>query len=60
MKIDDHFLERAKTYEYLGIDLDENLTGDSHIDNIVKKVLAGLGAIQCVRNLVPRVTLIMI
>ena len=31
---------------------------DSYIDNIVKKVSAGLGAIRRVRNLVSRVTLI--
>ena len=60
MKIDERFLERAKTYNYLGIDLDENLSWDSHIDNIVKKVSAGLGAIRRVRSLVPRETLIMI
>ena len=60
VKIDEHFLERAKTYKYLGIDLDENLSWDSHIDNIVKKVSAGLGAIRRVRSLVPRETLIMI
>ena len=60
VKIDDHCLERVKTYKYLGIDLDENLSWDSHIDNIVKKVSTGLGAIRRVRNLVPRETLIMI
>ena len=56
VKIDEHCLERAKTYKYLGIDLDENFSWDSHINNIVKKVSAGLGAIRRVRNLVPRET----
>ena len=51
MKIDEHFLERAKTYKFLGIDLDENLSWDSYIDNIVKKVSAGLGAIRRFRSL---------
>ena len=60
MKIDDHFLERTKTYKYLGIDLDENLAWDSHIDNIVTEVSTGLGAIRRVRSLVPSITLIMI
>ena len=57
MKIDEHFLVRAKTCKYLGIDLDENLSWDSHVDNIVKKVSAGFGGI---RSLVPCETLIMI
>ena len=60
VKIDEHCLERAKTYKHLGIDLDENLSWDSHIDNIVKKVSTGLGPIRRVRNLVPCETLIMI
>ena len=57
-KIDEHCLERAKTYKHLGIDLDENLSWDSHIDNIVKKVSTGLGSIRYIRNLVPHETLI--
>ena len=43
-------------YKYLGIDLDKNLSGDSHINDIVKKISAGLGTIRRVRNLVPRET----
>ena len=45
---------------YLGIDLNESLSWDSHIGNIVKKASAGLGAIKRVRDLVPHETLIMI
>ena len=60
VKINEHYLERAKTYKYLGIDLDESLSWDTHIDNVVKKASAGLGAIKGVRNLVPRETLITI
>ena len=59
-KTDEHCLERAKTYKYLGIDLDENLSWNSHIDNIIKKVSAGLEAIRRVRNLAPYQTLIMV
>ena len=57
VKINEHSLERAKTYKYLGIDLHENLSWNSHIDNIVKKVSNGLGAIKRVRNLIPCGTL---
>lgn len=59
VKIDEHCLQRARTYKYLGIDLDENLSWDSHLNNVVKKVSAGLGAIRHARNLVPRETIIM-
>ena len=45
---------------HLGVDLDESLSRDSHLHNIVKKVSAGLGDIMRVRNLLPRETLIMI
>ena len=60
VKIDGYSLERTKTYKYLGIELNESLSWDSHIDNTIKKVSAGLGAIKRVTNLVPRETLIMI
>ena len=60
IKIDEHCLERAKPYMYLGVDLDESLSRDSHLHNIVKKVSAGLRAIIRVRNQFPRETLIMI
>ena len=60
IKIDEHSLERAKLYMHLGADLDESLSRDSHLHNIVKKVSAGLGAIIRVRNLFPLETLIMI
>jgi len=60
VKIDEHSLERAKPYKYLGIELDESLSWDSYIDDIMKKASAGLGAIKRVRNLFPRETLIVI
>lgn len=44
VKINNHSLERASTYKYLGIDLNESLSWDSHIDNIDKKVSTGLGS----------------
>ena len=47
-------------WSFLVIDLDERLSWDSHIDNTVKKLSSGLGAIKRVRNLVPSETLIMI
>ena len=52
VKINEHYLGRTKTYKYLGIDSEESLSWDSHIDSVVKKVSAGLGAIKRVRNFV--------
>ena len=43
VKINEHYLERAKTYKYLGIDLDESLSWDSHIDSVVKKASPASG-----------------
>ena len=51
-------LEIAKTYMYLGVNLDESLSWDSHIDNI--SLVNVLVAIKQVRNLVTRETVIMI
>ena len=50
VKIDEHCLERAKTYKYLGIGLDESLSWDSHVDNIVKKASVGFGASLGISN----------
>ena len=60
IKIEKHSLKRAKPYMRLGFDLDESLSRDSLLHNIVKKVSAGLRAIIRVRNHFPRETLIMI
>ena len=43
IKIDEHFLERAKPYMHLSVDLDESLPRDSHLHNVVKKYLLALG-----------------
>ena len=45
---------------YLGVDLDESISRDSHLPNIGKKVSAGLGDIIRLRYLLPSETLIMI
>ena len=46
VKINEHSLEKAKTYRYLGIDLQWSLSWNSPIDSSVKKV--------SVRSSVPR------
>ena len=49
-------LTRVTNYRYLGIEVDEALGWQSHVDTICKKVSAGIGALKCIRSLVPRQT----
>ena len=51
-------LTRATNYRYLGIEVDEALGWQPHVDAVCKKVSAGLGAIKRIRSLVPRQTLL--
>ena len=41
-------------YRYLGIEVDEALGWQSHVDTVGKKVSAGIGAIKRIGSLVPR------
>ena len=51
-------LTQVTNYRYLGIEVDEALRWQSHVDTICKKVSAGIGALKCIRSLVPRQTLL--
>ena len=51
-------LTRATNYRYLGIEVDEALGWQPHVDAVCKKVSAGIGAIKRIRSLVPRQTLL--
>ena len=51
-------LTRVTNYRYLGIEVDEALLWQSHVDTICKKVSAGIAALKCIRFLVPRQTLL--
>ena len=42
----------------LGVEIDDRLSWDSHIDQVAKKVTSGIGAIRKIRDLVDRETLI--
>ena len=42
----------------LGVEIDDRLSWDSHIDKVAKKVTSGIGAIRKIRDLVDRETLI--
>ena len=51
-------LTRVTNYRYLGIEVEEALGWQSHVDTICKKVSAGIGALKRIRSLVPRQTLL--
>ena len=51
-------LTRATNYRYLGMEVDEALGWQPHVDAVCKKVSAGIGAIKRIRSLVPRQTLL--
>ena len=51
-------LTRATNYRYLGMEVDEALGWQPHVDTFCKKVSAGIGAIKRIRSLLPRQTLL--
>ena len=50
-------VQRTDTHKCLGVQIDENLSWDSHIDMICKKASAGIGARRRIRSFVPVDTL---
>ena len=48
---------RTSKYTCLGIDIDEKLTWDAHIDSICSQVSAGIGAMKRIKPFVPPATL---
>jgi hypothetical protein len=48
---------RTSKYTCLGMDIDEKLTWDAHIDSICSKVSAGIGAMKRIKPFVPPATL---
>ena len=54
----DILLRESEPTEYLGVEIDDTLMWHSQIDQIVKKVSAGLAILKRARALVPRDTLI--
>ena len=50
-------IPRTSKYTCLGMDIDEKLTWDAHIDSICSKVSAGIGAMKRIKPFVPPATL---
>ena len=50
-------IPRADTFTCLGVDLDEKLSWEKHIEKTCGKVSAGIGAMRRIKPFVPPVTL---
>ena len=48
---------RTSKYTFLGMDIDEKLTWDAHIDSICSKVSGGIGAMKRIKPFAPPATL---
>ena len=48
---------RYSSFRCLGVDLDEKMSWEKHIDSICKKVGSGIGIIERVKPFVPNETL---
>jgi hypothetical protein len=53
-------IKRVKSFQCLGVYVDEFLTWESHIENISKKVAKGLGVLRRLQSFVPKSILITI
>ena len=51
------YLTDRKQKCQLGVEIDENLSWNKHIENVVKKVTSGIGAMRRIRDFVDRETL---
>ena len=56
--IGDRPIERVRDCKILGVQIDESLTWEKHIDQIAKKISSGISAIRKLRNFANRDTLV--
>ena len=59
IQINGQSIERMYSYRYLGLEIDESLNWQVHIETICKKISASLGALKRIRTFVPQNTLIL-
>ena len=58
LKIDNFPIEQVSSTKSLGVHIDENLSWNTHIDCVCKKISSALGLIKRIRNFVPLHTLL--
>ena len=51
-------LQQVKNAKCFGVTFDENLTWESHLTNVIRKVSAGIGTLRRIKKIVPREHLI--
>ena len=51
--IDNFHIEQVSSTKSLGVHIDENLSWNTHIDCVCKKISSALGLIKRIRNFVP-------
>ena len=58
--LDGHLIERVNSYKCLGVQLDETLSWEAHISEVVSKVAKVLAALRWLRPICPQSTLVTI
>ena len=58
--LDGHFIERVNSYKCLGVHVDEKLSWEAHISEIVSKVAKVLAALRRLKPICPQSTLVTI
>ena len=60
LSINNELINRVSSVKSLGVFIDENLTWQTHIDKLSKKIASGIGAIKRISPFVPPATLLYI
>ena len=60
VKIDTRTIKRVKCTKLLGVEIDEHLKWEKHVDHIASKVSSGIGAIKKLKEFVDRDTLVLV
>jgi hypothetical protein len=60
VKIDNKLIKKVNNTKVPGIQLDENLSWEKHINHISSKITSGIGAIRRLREYIEQSTLIMV
>jgi hypothetical protein len=60
IKIDQDKIKQVHHSRLLGVEIDEKLSWNKHVENVAKKATSGIGAIRRIRDFVDRETLISI
>ena len=54
LKVKNEFIEQSKSAKYLGVYLDQNLTYQMEVQNILRKMATGIKVLYSIRNILPK------